>query len=221
MAVATELQAPWWVRGLFVAIVLVLLAVDLLLFRGERIGIRRSLWLTGGYIVAALIFGMGIFVVAGGDPALAFYTGYVLEKSLSLDNIFVFVVIFRTFRVPAEQQHRVLVWGVLSALVMRGLFIAAGVSLLRRYEWIMLIFGVLLVFSGGRLLLQGGLQESDPRQSRLYRFAERHLRVTKDFHGRHFFTRALLLASVVVPKHRRDGVLGDLIRFLDTRVAAR
>lgn len=190
MAAGADFEAPWYAWGAFVAIVLALLAVDLLLFRGERIGIRRSLWLTAGYVFAALMFGFGLAVIADADTALSFFTGFALEKGLSLDNIFVFVVIFRAFRVPENEQHTVLVWGVLSALAMRGAFIAAGATLIRHYEWIMLLFAALLAWSGMRLFLRGGLDGAgDPKRSWVYRFAERRLNVTRRFHGHRFFVR--------------------------------
>lgn len=206
MAAGADFEAPWYAWGVFIAIVLALLAVDLLLYRGERIGVRKSLWLTAGYVAAAVTFGLGLAVVADTATALSFFTGFVLEKGLSLDNIFVFIVIFQAFRVPDKEQHTVLVWGVLSALVMRGAFIAAGVTLIRHYEWVMLVFGALLAWSGMRLFLRGGLQAArDPRQSRIYRFAERRLNVTRQFHGHRFFVRrdgelhaAPLLTTLIV-----------------------
>lgn len=189
MATGAPFQAPWWAWLAFVAVVLALLAIDLLLFHGQRIGIRKSLWLTAGYIGVALVFGGMLFVVAGSRTALDYFTGFALEKALSLDNIFVFVVIFRAFRVPDEAQHLVLVWGVLSALALRGAFIAAGVTLLGHYEWLMLVFGALLIVSGVRLMARGAQEPPDPKQGRLYRFAARHLRVTADFHGNRFLAR--------------------------------
>lgn len=206
MADAQQLQAPWWAWAGFLALIVALLATDLLLSRGERIGIRKSIWLTAGYVAVALVFGAGLYAVAGGRVALDYFTGFALEKALSLDNIFVFVVIFRAFRVPEQPQHLVLVWGVLSALAMRGAFIFAGVTLLRHYEWLMLVFGALLVFSGGRLLLRGTDEPPDPRKTRLYRFAARHLRVTHEFRGNRFLVREngalyatpLLLTLIVV-----------------------
>ncbi|MBI1188681.1 MAG: TerC/Alx family metal homeostasis membrane protein [Alphaproteobacteria bacterium] len=190
MSAGAEFEAPWYAWTAFVAIVLALLVTDLLLFRGQHIGVRKSLMLTAGYVAAAVVFGLGLAVVADVDTALSFFTGFALEKGLSLDNIFVFVVIFRAFRVPDKERHTVLVWGVLSALLMRGAFIAVGVTLIRNYEWVMLIFGALLVWSGMRLFLRGGLDNArDPKQSRVYRFAERKLNVTRRFHGHRFFVK--------------------------------
>jgi tellurite resistance protein TerC len=124
----------------------------------------------------------------GRTESLEFVTGYVIELSLSIDNLFVFLVIFRYFRVPSELQHRVLFWGIVGALITRGIFILAGVSLIRRFEWITYVFGALLVFSGLKLLRQGD-EEIHPERNPLLRAFRKWMPVTKDYEGEKFWVR--------------------------------
>ena len=118
--------------------------------------------------------------------SLEFVTGYLIEESLSVDNLFVFLLIFRYFKVPSEQQHRVLFWGIIGALIMRAIFIIAGVALIRRFEWITYIFGAFLIFVGVRLFFQ---KEDDQQlqKSAMVRFLQKHLRLTRDYHGGKFW----------------------------------
>lgn len=180
-----------WIWLGFIAFVMALLAFDLgvLERKDEKIGVRKSFALTGFYIVLALIFAAGIYFWAGTNPALEFLTGFVIEKSLSLDNIFVFVVIFRHFSVPPKYQHRVLFWGILGALVMRGAFIALGAALISRFDWIIMVFGAFLIFTGARMMRQGEVGPKDPGESRVLKFVRKHTNVTKEYHGHKFFIR--------------------------------
>ncbi len=169
--------------------VLVLLALDLgvLHRKGREVGIREALWLSFGYFVLALIFGAGVWYFLGGDAGVEFFTGYLLEKSLSVDNIFVFVLIFSHFSVPAQYQHRVLFWGILGALVMRAMLILVGASIIQSFHWIIYVFGAFLIFTGGRMLATIN-QEPDMEGNRLVRLIRRHFRVTEGFEGKKFFT---------------------------------
>ena len=123
--------------------------------RSHRIGFREALTWSGVWIALAVCFAAGLFFWQGRATSLEFVTGYVIELSLSVDNLFVFLVIFRYFKVADDQQHNVLFWGIVGALLMRGLFILAGVTLIRRFEWITYVFGATLVYSGYKLLRQG------------------------------------------------------------------
>ena len=183
-----ETSAVFW--GAFSAVPIALLAFDLGVVGRQKgvIGVRQSLLLTAGYIAAALLFGAAIFVWKGTSAGMEYLTGFVLEKSLSLDNIFVFVVIFGHFHVPREYQHRVLFWGVLGALIMRAVMIFAGVALLNALDWVIYVFAAIVIASGVRLMVKGD-DEPALEDNPLLKFLRRHLRVTNEFAGRRFFVR--------------------------------
>jgi tellurite resistance protein TerC len=170
--------------------VLVLLALDLgvLHRKGKEVGIREALLLSLGYFVLALIFGAGVYHFFGASSGVEFFTGYLLEKSLSVDNIFVFVLIFSHFQVPAQYQHRVLFWGVLGALVMRAAMILTGAAILGAFHWVIYLFGAFLIFTGGKMLVTIN-QEPDMEGNRLVRLIRRHFRVTEGYEGNRFFVR--------------------------------
>jgi tellurite resistance protein TerC len=145
-----------WVWIAFNVFVLVMLAIDLGVFhrQSHAVTLKEALVWSGVWIALALLFNLGVYAWYGPEPALAFLTGYLIEKSLSVDNIFVFVLIFSYFKVPARYQHKVLFWGILGALVMRALFIFAGISLLQRLHWIIYVFGALLIFTGIKMVTE-------------------------------------------------------------------
>jgi tellurite resistance protein TerC len=170
--------------------VLVLLALDLgvLHRKGKEVGIREALLLSLGYFILALIFGTGVYHFLGANAGVEFFTGYLLEKSLSVDNIFVFVLIFSHFSVPARYQHRVLFWGILGALVMRASLILTGAAIIESFHWVIYVFGAFLIFTGGKMLVTIN-QEPDMEGNRLVRLIRRHFRVTEGYEGNRFFTR--------------------------------
>ena len=178
----------FWI--LFNLFVVAMLALDLGLFnrRAHAVGLREALSWSAAWIALAAVFAALIFFWHGRAEALQFVTSYVIELTLSVDNLFLFLVIFRYFKVPGAYQHRVLFWGVLGALVMRGLFIAAGVNLMLRFAWITYAFGALLIYSGVRLLRQGE-QKIDPTRNPVLRLFRRILPVTENYEGGKFFTR--------------------------------
>jgi tellurite resistance protein TerC len=176
----------FWI--LFNLFVLGMLAIDLLLHRSRRPSFRGALAWSGIWIGLAAAFAVVELLWHGRAQSLQFVTGYVIELSLSADNLFLFLVIFRYFKVPDEYQHKVLFWGILGALLMRGAFIAAGVSLISRFEWITYVFGALLIYSGLRLLRQGET-EIHPEKNPLLRLFRRFLPVTEDYVGDKFFVR--------------------------------
>ena len=184
------MEASWWMWALFNVLVLGMLALDLGVFHRNSHAVRAkeaAIW-TVVWIVIALIFGAFLYWWRGPDTAMEYITGYLVEKSLSADNIFVFVLIFTYFAVPAQYQHRVLFWGVLGALVMRGMFIGLGAALLARFHWIIYVFGAFLVFTGIKLLTQK--EESiDPGQSPVLAFVRRIFPVTEGYEGSLFFVR--------------------------------
>ncbi|HXH66028.1 MAG TPA: TerC family protein [Candidatus Limnocylindrales bacterium] len=170
--------------------VLLALALDLGVFHRKAHKIKFAEAAIGSalWISAALVFGWCVWHWYGEQRGLEYFTGYVIEKALSVDNLFVFLVIFRAFQVPEAVQHRVLVWGVLGALVMRGIMIAAGAVLVARFQWILPAFGVFLIYTGVHMLWKRDHNvhyEKNP----LFRFASSHLRVTKDYRGASFFLK--------------------------------
>lgn len=181
-------QIELWVGfNLFVGLMLVL---DLFVFnrRAHTAKLGEALGWSALWIGIAVVFGALIYFCQGRATGLEFATGYVIELSLSVDNLFIFILIFTHFRVPEAQQHRVLFWGVVGALVMRAIFIFAGVGLLRRFEWIIYPFGALLVFSGIRLFRKHGAS-IDLDNNFVLRWLRRVTPVTPDYRGQHFFVR--------------------------------
>ena len=179
-----------WLWVGFNLFVLAMLALDLGVFhrRAHAIGRREALAWSVFWVTLSLLFNLGVWHFAGGRKALEFFTGYLIEKSLSLDNIFVFLVIFTYFRVPAKYQHRVLYWGILGALLMRGAMIAVGAALLATFHWVIYIFGAFLVITGIRFALQGEISVH-PEANPLLRLLRYVFPVTKDFREQHFFVR--------------------------------
>jgi tellurite resistance protein TerC len=167
-----------------------MLALDLGVFhrRAHTVKFREALAWSVAWIALAAAFAVVIFFWHGRTPALEFVTGYVIELSLSVDNLFVFLLIFRFFQVPAIHQHKVLFWGILGALVMRAIFIAAGVGLIQRFHWIVYVFGALLVYSGIKLFFQKEA-EIHPEKNPMLRLFRRWVPVTKDYVGDKFFVR--------------------------------
>jgi tellurite resistance protein TerC len=173
----------------FVAFVIAMLAVDLGLFhrKAHVVTTREALAWSTVWIGLALLFNLGVWKWFGAQRGLEFLTGYLIEKSLSVDNIFVFVVIFAALRVPALYQHRVLFWGILSALVLRAGMIFGGTALLARFHWLIYVFGAFLVFTGVKLFAQRG-QEVSPKDGAVLRLAKRLIPSTERYDGDRFFT---------------------------------
>jgi tellurite resistance protein TerC len=181
-------QAWMWVA--FNVFVLMMLAVDLGVVhrRAHTVRLKEALVWSGIWIALALLFALGVYFWYGPQPALEFLAGYLIEKSLSVDNIFVFVLIFAYFKVPALYQHKVLFWGILGALVMRAIFIFAGIALLQRLHWIIYVFGALLIVTGIKMAMEKD-KEIHPDKNPVLRLFRRLVPVTEDYHADHFFVR--------------------------------
>jgi len=167
-----------------------MLVLDLGVFhrRAHTVKFREALAWSVAWIALAAIFAVVVFFWHGRTPALEFVTGYVIELSLSVDNLFVFLLIFRFFQVPAIHQHKVLFWGILGALIMRAIFIAAGVSLIERFHWIIYVFGAFLIYSGVKLFFQKEA-EIHPEKNPVLRLFRRLVPITEDYAGDKFFVR--------------------------------
>jgi tellurite resistance protein TerC len=178
----------FWI--LFNLFVLVMLVLDLGVFhrRAHTVKFREALLWSGLWIALAAIFAIAVHFWHGRAAALEFTTGYVIELSLSVDNLFVFLLIFRYFRVPPVHQHKVLFWGIIGALIMRAAFIMAGVGLIRKFHWIVYVFGALLVYSGIKLFRQDEA-EIHPEKNPVLRLFRRWVPVTKDYEGGKFLVR--------------------------------
>ncbi len=176
----------WLLFNLFVVISI---ALDLRVFHRHphRVGLREATISSFCWIAISVFFGLGVLYFHGKQPALEFFTGYLIEKALSVDNLFLFLVIFRAFAVEDRLQHRLLEWGVVGALVMRGIMIAAGAELVEHFSWVLYVLGGFLVYAGIRMLFKK--EDVHPENSRIVGFASRHLRVLREYDGENFFVR--------------------------------
>jgi tellurite resistance protein TerC len=204
---ATWAGYPVWVWVGFNGFILFMLLLDLGLFNRKAHVItykEAAIW-SAVWVTLGLVFGAGVFYYLGNDVGLKYLTGYLIEKSLSVDNLFVFLLLFSYFKVPALYQHRVLFWGVIGALLMRALMISLGAALISRFEWIIYIFGAFLVYTGIQMFRQ---QDHDlhPEDNPVVRFVTRFVPITRHYEGQKFFTRVegrthgtlLLLVLIVV-----------------------
>lgn len=177
----------WIVFNVFI---LAMLVVDLVVFnrKPHEISIKESLVWTGIWVLLAIIFGTGLYFFMSPAASLDYFTGYLIEKSLSVDNIFVFLLIFTYFGVDAKYQHKVLFWGIFGALVFRFIFIFAGVALLEQFHWIIYVFGAFLVFTGLKLGLEKD-KEIHPNKNPVLKLVRRFIPITKNFYGQQFFIK--------------------------------
>lgn len=174
----------------FLLFVVLMLALDLGVFhrKSHEVKIREALIWSAVWISLALLFNYGIYLYMGKVKAMEFLTGYLIEKSLSVDNLFVFIMVFSYFNVDTKYQHKVLFWGILGALIMRAIFIFAGVALIHRFHWIIYIFGAFLIFTGIKMLVQKN-EEVSPEKNPLVRLFKRFFPVTDAMDGGRFFVR--------------------------------
>jgi len=184
------LGKPLWMWVAFAGIVVVLLALDLgvLHRKHKEIGVRESLALSAGYIALGVGFGVWVWSELGRQAGVEYLTGFLVEKSLALDNVFVIATIFTAFAIPSVYQHRVLFWGVLGVIILRGIMIGAGAALVAQFEWLLLVFAGFLILMGVKMF--GAQSEpKDPLNSRVYRWFAGHMRLTDGLRGHRFFVR--------------------------------
>lgn len=185
------LEQPISLWAVFLVIVTALLVFDLgvLNRKDHEIGVAESLKLTGLYIVIALLFGGWVWARLGSEAGMDYYTAYLVEQSLSMDNLFVMSLIFAYYGVPRQYQHRVLFWGIIGVIVMRGLMIGLGAALIHRFEWVLLIFAAFLIFTGIKMVLSSDEDDGKIEDSGFIKFLQKHLRVTPFLHAHNFFIR--------------------------------
>ncbi len=184
----------------FTAVVLTLLALDLGVFnrRSHVLSFKEAVSWSAGWISLALLFGLFLFWREGNQSALEYYTGYIIELSLSVDNLFVFILIFEYFAVPAELQPRVLKWGIAGAVIMRAIMIGLGAFLLQQFDWIEYVFGAIVIFTGVKMLTQDEIR-LEPEKNPVVRLAHRFLPFGNCYDGQHFFTRSRRRGLVATP----------------------
>src|ERR1700737_1984360 len=178
---------PWIGFNLFVLLAIVL---DLGVFhrKPRSIGLREAALWRFLWVFLSVAFGLGLRFYSGPEASLSFFTGYLIEKALSVDNLFLFLVIFRSFAINERFQHRILEWGILGALVMRGVMILAGAELVGGFSWVLYVFGAFIVYAGIHMLFVKK-EKVHPEESFIFRFASKHLRVARDYEGEGFFVR--------------------------------
>lgn len=180
-----------WLWLVFISVVLALLIFDLgVLHREHReIGVRESLLLSAGYITAGLLFGLWVWVIKGGDAGMDFYTGFLIEKSLSMDNVFLMAMIFSFLSIPSRYQHEVLFWGILGVIVLRALMIGLGAALIAEFSWILYVFGIFLLLTGAKMLFSKIDAHPDLGENLMVKFLRKHMRVTDRLYEGRFFIR--------------------------------
>ncbi len=178
----------FWIA--FNAAIVLLMFLDLLVWGRSKspVSFRQAIKGSAFWIFLALGFAVFVHRWLGPAKSLEFVTGYLLEEALSVDNLFIFILLFSYFKVPPEEEKTVLFWGIIGALIMRGIFILSGVALVQRFHWILYAFGVFLIYSGIQLML-GGEKEQDPSRNIVLKFSRRYLPVTERYEGKHFFVR--------------------------------
>ena len=185
-----DLNVPLWGWAVFVGFIVVLLLVDLLVLHREAHipSFKRAAVESAGWIGIGLAFGLVLLALYDGQAASEYYAGYLIEKSLSIDNVFVWALILTYFAVPRQYQHRVLFWGIFAALVLRAVFIFAGVALIQQFSWVLYIFGAFLLYTAVKLLFTDA-ETMDPSKSRILRFARRVIPSTDQYHGQKLWVR--------------------------------
>lgn len=185
---------------IFFAIIFILLYFDLhILYRkAHTIEIREAIRLSTFWILLSIIFGIGVYFLMGNEKALLFFTGYIVEKSLSVDNLFVFIVIFSYFGIENRYQHKVLYWGILGALITRGIFIFAGVTLINKFHFILYFFGIFLIYTAFKLLKNGDDEVVDPSQNVVVKYFSKYFRVSTEYDGKSFFTKGCITPLFIV-----------------------
>lgn len=192
-----EVSSVFWIGFILLIIVLLVLDMFVLQKKGKTVDVKRALWLSLFWISLALVFNAGIYFAFGKEPAIEFFTAYLVEKSLSVDNLFVFILVFSSFKILPRHQHEVLFWGILGALVFRAIFIFAGIALLERFAWVMYLFGGFLVVTGIKMVVdfirkkrsEEKEEEKDLNNSWFVKAIRKVIPFTNDMSVPHFFRK--------------------------------
>jgi tellurite resistance protein TerC len=214
---ADFLGTPAWVWLTFIGIVIALLAFDLGVLHKDdhEIGVRESLLLSAGYISVALAFGAWVWWYLGAQNGMDYYTGFLIEKSLSMDNVFVIALIFSFFAIPRQYQHRVLFWGILGVIVLRAIMIGLGATLVSQFSWVLYLFGAFLIFTGIKMWIIAD-DMPDIASNPLLKFLKRHMRLTDGLRGNAFWVREPDPASGKVVRFATPLLLAlVLVEFVD------
>ncbi len=214
---ADFLGKPAWVWLTFIGIVTALLAFDLGVLHKDdhEIGVRESLLLSAGYISVALVFGAWVWWYMGAQSGMDYYTGFMIEKSLSMDNVFVIALIFSFFAIPRQYQHRVLFWGILGVIVLRAIMIGLGATLVSQFSWVLYLFGAFLIFTGIKMWIIAD-HVPDIANNPLLKFLKRHMRVTDGLRGNAFWVQESDPASGKVVRFATPLLLAlVLVEFVD------
>lgn len=182
------MDKPLWMWIVFIILVVGLLSIDLVFFnrKDHVISVKQSLWLSGFYIFVGFLFGLWIWYYLGLQSATEYLTGFLVEKSLALDNIFIISVIFSAFSIPQKYQHRVLFFGIIGVLILRGIMIGVGAGLIYKFEWVLYIFAVILIFMGIKMFFTPE-RKVDITKNPLLQWVKKHFRVSNELHGHDFF----------------------------------
>lgn len=185
------MDKPLWMWAVFFAVVFFLLFLDLGVMRKKTraITMRESLLMSGFYISIGVLYGIWIWFQLGFDAASLYITGFLVEKSLSLDNIFVISLVFTYFKIPRQYQHRVLFWGILGVIILRGTMIGLGTTIVQHFHWVLYLFAAFLVFTGFKMLFMKNEEDEDIGKNPVLKFFQKHLRVTQEIHGNKFLIK--------------------------------
>jgi tellurite resistance protein TerC len=214
---ADFLGKPAWIWLVFIGIVVALLAFDLGVLHKDdtEIGVRESLLLSAGYISVALLFGAWVWWYLGAQSGMDYYTGFMIEKSLSMDNVFVIALIFSFFAIPRQYQHRALFWGILGVIVLRAIMIGLGATLVSQFSWVLYLFGAFLIFTGIKMWIIAD-HMPDIANNPLLKFLKKRIRVTEDLRGSAFWVHEPDPATGKVERHATPLFLAlVLIEFVD------
>lgn len=182
------MNEPLWIWIAFNVFIVFLLFIDLFALhrKDKEVGLKEALCTSLIWIGIALVFNYGLYIFRGKEAALNFLAGYLIEKSLSVDNLFIFILIFKYFHTPKKYQHKVLFWGILGAIVLRTVFIIFGVSLVSAFHWVLYIFGAFLIYTGIKMALPQS-EEVQPEHNPFLKLIQKWMPVTQEYHGHHFF----------------------------------